>query len=325
MANQRITAPETPRGLFAANPSTPSVDLPARVVRVIVRFGQLVPDSVAYTVAGWVGDVLSMAARGMRRQFDHNVRLALDTPSATKPSVRRRAFRNLAWNYVELATVPGMTRDRLLASGSIEGLDTALAETAARGNTGAVIAFAHVGNIEVLGHLGVHLPGERFAVVVERLGREGVHEIVNGLRRCHGLDVIPADEPRRMLTALRSGTHLIVACDFDSLGGGLVTELFGRPARLPVGAVRLALATGAPLLMAEGWRDRDDDPGHYRAHIRGPLEIRRSGNREADTRAGVETLVALLERHVSAHPDQWLAFRDVFGEGRESFVSGLVR
>ncbi len=281
---------------------------------VAVRLAQALPSAVGYTVAGWVGDVMSSTARGMRRQYDDNVTAAFGTPLPDLARLRRRAFRNLAWNYLELATIPGMSRERLLATGSIEGLGTALAQTARLGSTGAVIAFAHVGNIEMLGHLGARLPGDRLAVVVERVADEEMFDLISDLRTCHGLEVIPADEPRRILGALRSGTHLVVACDYDSLGGGLVTELFGRPARLPVGAVRLALTCHAPLLMAEGWRDRDEDPSHFQAHVLGPLDVARSGNREADVRRAVDDLARLLERHVSAHPDQWLAFRDVWGQ-----------
>jgi KDO2-lipid IV(A) lauroyltransferase len=283
-----------------------------RVTKLIDRAAQVIPPTVGYTVAGWVGNVLAISARGMRRRFEENIKTALDPSPADIAKLRRAAFRNLAWNYYELATIPSMTRDQLLASGSIDGLRAALAANPSGSRTGAVIAFAHVGNIEVLGHLGAHLPGERFAVVVEHLTHNGTHEIVNRLRTCHGLEVIPADEPRRILTALRSGTHLIVACDFDSLGGGLITDLFGRPARLPVGAVRLALTAHVPLLMAEGWRDRAGDPRHYQAHIRGPLELQHTGDRQADIRAGVEVLAAMMQRHVTSHPDQWLAFRDVW-------------
>lgn len=284
-------------------------------VRAGVRVAQAVPTRFGYSVAGFAGSVMSVTARGMRRQYDENVASALGARPPDLARLRRRAFRNLAWNYFELATIPAMSCEQLLRSGSIVGLDRALAESVARGSTGAVIAFGHVGNIEVLGHLGAHIPGDRFAVVVERVADADMFDIVSRLRTCHGLEVIPADEPRRILTALRSGTHLIVACDFDSLGGGIVTSLFGRPARLPIGAARLALRCGAPLLMAEGWRDRADFPRHFTAHVLGPLDMERTGDRDVDVRTAVDGLARLLERHVIAHPDQWLAFRDVWAGG----------
>lgn len=281
-------------------------------VRSAARLAPLLPDATGYVVAGWVGDVLRLTAMTMRRRYDSNVARALGGVPDNLSALRRAAFRNLAWNYLELFTLTVTSPDRLRAAGSIEGLTEALAESAARGRTGSVLAFGHVGNLELLSHLGVLEPGERFAVVVEHMVDEDMNELLNGLRRCHGLQVIPADEPRRILTALRSGSHVILASDYDSTGGGVVVPLFGRPTRMPVGAVRLALSTGAPLLVVEGWRDRADDPRHFRARVRGPVTLMRSNDREGDVLAGVATLAAMLEQHVVAHPGQWLAFRKIW-------------
>ncbi len=280
--------------------------------RTAAGLAPALPAAAGYVVAGWLGDVLRVTSRTMRRRYDDNVTHALGVVPNDLSVLRRTAFRNLAWNYLELVTLATSSQDRLRAAGTIEGLADALSESTSRGRTGAVLAFGHVGNLEMLSHLGVLLPGERFAVVVEHMADEDMNRLLNGCRRCHGLEVIPADEPRRILTALRSGSHLILACDYDSTGGGVVVPLFGRPARMPVGAVRLALSTGALLFVVEGWRDRADDPRHFRARVRGPVPLARSENREGDLLAGVATLAAMLEQHVVAHPGQWLAFREIW-------------
>lgn len=283
-----------------------------RATQATVRLASLVPVAVGYKVSAWTGDVLSITARSMRRRYDDSITAALPGRRKDLPSLRRRAFRNLAWNYFELFTLPRTSPEVLREWGSIDGLKAALAAAVKDGGSGAVIAFAHVGNIELLGHLGAHLPGERFAVVVEHMADERMDSLLNGLRCCHDLEVIPADEPRRILTTLRAGCHIILACDYDTTGRGILVEVFGRPVRLPIGAVRLAVGTGAALLWVEGWRDRMDDPSHVCARVVGPIDLTRTGRREEDVRAGVEALARLMERQVTEHPDQWLAFRDMW-------------
>jgi phosphatidylinositol dimannoside acyltransferase len=109
---------------------------------------------------------------------------------------------------------------------------------------------------------------------------------------------------------LREGWNLILAGDFDSTGTGTVVEFFGRPARMPHGAVKLALRTGAPLLVVEGWRDSMDDPAGFSVRVSPPLQL--DG---ADLRSGLDQVMRLLERTVASRPEQWLAFRQVWLDG----------
>jgi KDO2-lipid IV(A) lauroyltransferase len=48
------------------------------------------------------------------------------------------------------------------------------------------------------------------------------------------------------------------------------------------------------------------------AHLEEPLDIPRTGDREADVREGVRRFAKLLERYVRAHPEQWNVFEPVW-------------
>ena len=282
--------------------------------RLLVALVPFVPARIGYQIAGWLADVLSVTARTSRATMKANLLVVVgsDADGRRLRRLNRLAFRNLAWNYYELARLPSIELDELRRAGALESLDRMIRDATKDSHTGAVIVFGHVGNMEVLCQVGVLLPELRLAVVVEHLTDERMFQLVRSLRCSQGLELVQADEPRRIVELLRSGSNLLIAGDFDSTGSGIVVDYFGRPAQMPCGAVKLALRTGAPLLVAEGWRERLDEPQRFRARLRGPFELTGSANRPEDVRAGVARLVRVLEEGVAARPEQWLAFRRVW-------------
>jgi KDO2-lipid IV(A) lauroyltransferase len=87
-------------------------------------------------------------------------------------------------------------------------------------------------------------------------------------------------------------------------GVGVRLPFFGREALLPSAHVALALRTGAALVPAFARRDGP----RLLAQILPELELRRSGDRDADVRAGVAAFARLLEDHVRQAPEQWSVF-----------------
>jgi lauroyl/myristoyl acyltransferase len=80
------------------------------------------------------------------------------------------------------------------------------------------------------------------------------------------------------------------------------------PARFPLGPVRLAVATGAPLVA--GFSLRQDDETHLlRFH---PPLIPDGPNSAPDLQ---RRLCAIVEREVAAAPCQWFMFDDFWANG----------
>jgi predicted LPLAT superfamily acyltransferase len=67
----------------------------------------------------------------------------------------------------------------------------------------------------------------------------------------------------------------------------------------------MAMSTAATVLPAFIVRVPD---GRYRAIVEEPLEIVREGDRETALRENVRRYVAILERYVASHPEQWYCF-----------------
>jgi lauroyl/myristoyl acyltransferase len=88
---------------------------------------------------------------------------------------------------------------------------------------------------------------------------------------------------------------------------------FGKPARLPVGHVRLALQTGAPVAVAHcEYRPTDHS---YTVHVSRWLEMEHVGSRQENILHNARRVLAVGEELISARPEQWLMFYKVWEEG----------
>jgi hypothetical protein len=72
--------------------------------------------------------------------------------------------------------------------------------------------------------------------------------------------------------------------------------------------VRIARDSGAPIVPTFARREGDG----YMILIEEPFFVPKTDNVEADVQAGLELLVAVLERNLRAAPDQWVMFQRVW-------------
>jgi lauroyl/myristoyl acyltransferase len=109
-----------------------------------------------------------------------------------------------------------------------------------------------------------------------------------------------------LVTALRRGE--VVAMQGDrALGtrGDVCVEFFGTPAAFPVGPFRLARAAGVPVVPSFCVLGADR---RYSVQVGAPIVV---GEDPADA---LHTWVRVLEAEVTAHPDQWFNFFDVWSQ-----------
>jgi phosphatidylinositol dimannoside acyltransferase len=262
----------------------------------------------AYRLAAWTGWLLYLLSRRLRRALICNMRHVLgpDTVGAGKgqQQVRGHARRicvNLLTGYCDLFRVDRLTAGEIKKLVQVEGWQH-LEQAVAKGQ-GVVIISPHFGSAE----LAMHIPavyGLPATIVVEHIRPERLYRYIARQRASHGLRVMPADGPMLgLFRALKRGEVAILICDRDLTGNVRDTIFFDAPARLPDGPVQVAWRTGAALLPAFALRLPGD---RSRVTFEAPLDLPHTGNREADVQAGVELVVAVLQRWIGRHPDQWL-------------------
>ena len=107
----------------------------------------------------------------------------------------------------------------------------------------------------------------------------------------------------RILDRLAAGD--MVVFPFDQHAGppdGIESEFFGHSAWTFKSLAIIALATGAPVLPAAGWREGD---GRHVLRFEEPVKLIESENVNDEIRATTRAFNAALERLVLRHPDQW--------------------
>lgn len=260
----------------------------------------LLPRVLIGPFAEVVGTLAYLATPGARRAVRAN--LAVIAPERNSSGLVRQVFVEQTRNYVEIFSIPRMDGKKLLAELKTDGWEH-VARAYEQGK-GVILASAHLGPVSFVGQM-VLAHGYPVALPVEVETSE-FQKSVNRARGGAGLQLIRTDSSRGIFRFLRDGKVLGILADRAVTGVGERVEFFGRTALLPSAAVVLSMRTGAPLVPSFAGRTG----GMLTATFEPPLEIPKTGDREADVREGVQRFARVLERYVRRTPEQWTVFED---------------
>lgn len=152
---------------------------------------------------------------------------------------------------------------------------------------------------------------------------EGSYSVLNRIRREFGADLSPIDyrSLRRALQYLREGGLVMTGVDRPDPRGQPL-NFFGRKAIMPTGHARLALRTGAPIMVGASHEDQD---GRYLGKLLTVLESTDFVDRPDAETALAQRVIDEFERFIREHPDQWMMFYPVWPDSGEGETSGLQR
>jgi lauroyl/myristoyl acyltransferase len=272
----------------------------------------LIPPRVGYGLATRLGDLLYHLNKGARANIYDNVIHILEARSQNPKASSRQAagdieaivrgvFRSMAKNYYDLFRVPTLSLVDIARLVKVEGWEHV--ERALSKGKGLIVVSAHFGNIDIVAQM-LALRETPIVVPAEHLKPEVLHRYICSLRASKGIRLIPIDGPLfELFRALRRNEVVGLAADRDITESGIVVDFFGAPARLPDGYAQLSLRTGAPIIVGFSQRLLDNT---FVAHLEPPLELEVTGDRDRDVRAGVERVVAIMERYIGEQPEQWV-------------------
>lgn len=282
--------------------------LAIRIADVVSEIVSRMPDRLRDWLADRAGDVWVRSTPVYRANVIANLGQVLgpETPRPTLEAMARAIFRMSARNFGELLRLRHLTREELIALVPLSAESIAvLREARARGQ-GVIIATAHMGPFDLLGH-AIAAQGVPMTVITGRTTSRFVFDAVTHLRQSHELRLV---EPtpggvRRVIRALRQGEIAGFVTDYDFFQNGIRMPFFGRETTLPPGAIRIARDTGALVAPMFPRRTRDG----YRLDVGEPFEVAKSRDVDGDVLAGMEILKSRLEEGIGAYPDQWVLFQ----------------
>ncbi len=257
------------------------------------------PRRAALAAGAVLGDItrrLGLRARVARDNLRHAFPALAP---AARDAILAAHYRELGRIVAEYTRLPELVLaaagDVLADARGLEHLERARAD-----GRGAILLSGHFGNIELLGAwLGRRHP---VAFVVKPLSNPRVDAWITRQRGRAGVETIPAGAGlRRVYQALRANRWVAMLGDQDARRAGVFVPFLGRPASTAIGPARIALATGAPIVMGFDLRRPD---GRHEIDVDPPLVVLDPAAPDAAERL-TALHVAALERRVREQPELW--------------------
>lgn len=272
-----------------------------------------IPPRVGYPLFSLFGGLAYRLNAQARAQVQRNIRHVLGSQAseARIAQLARATFSYIAYNYYDLFRLPTLTDHQVNAMVHVIGWENV--QQALQLGKGVVMTSAHFGNIEVVLY-AMLLRGVSITIPAERIEPPELFAYITRLRTSKGLKLIPVDGPMiELVRTLRRGGVAGIAGDRNVVGEGCVVTFFGAPARLPDGHVRLAMRTGAPLMLGFSRRVQHD---RYEATFLPHFLIPQEGTEEERFAAGMRYVVRGLEEAIRQCPEQWAITTPIWIEDR---------
>lgn len=262
----------------------------------------------------------------MRKGVDKNAKWLLgpDSDAAARRKLQDRVIEHFYMFVYDIGRASGMSRREILDQlDHIEGDEHYQAARAL--GRGAIIATAHMGSFEV----GVAAARERESRIHVVFQRDRIEAFDTIRHRLHTqLDVSEAhvDEGWPVWAGLRDALEAdeVVLMQADRVmpgQHGTTVPFCGGHIDLPLGPVKLAAMTGAPIVPVFAPRGPD---GRIRLIIEPAIHVTpdQAAPREQHPPPALLELARVIEKQVRAHPEQWLMLQSLWHEDRPAADHG---
>jgi KDO2-lipid IV(A) lauroyltransferase len=283
------------------------------VILTGMALARLSPRQVGYSVAELAGNRIADEKPRVYWQMRENIS---HIPGTTDPpekldELTRRAFINAGKYYYDFYNIVGRPVEVVCNRVEIEDhvLDTINAVL--ESGRGVQLAGIHMSNFD-LGTISLCAHGLDI-MALSAADPNDAYKVQNELRAKYGFSATPINPAslREAINRLRSGQIIATGLDWPHHEETQLTEVFGKPAFLPLGTARLALLGDALTFVIAFYSDENMT---YRMHISEPLEVIRTGNKENDIRLNTQAYVRVMESFLIQHPDQWMMYHKFWAD-----------
>jgi len=283
------------------------------VTRLGLFIGRHTPRRVGYGLAQIVANIIARRKPGIYWTVRANLRQVVGSAieGGALHEMARQVFFHAGQTYYDffhaISQPPEVLARAVRGSGVVvEQMKSEMA----RGQ-GVLLLGIHMSNFDLAAlSIGAHgLPIQMLSLADPQAG----FHILNRLRATGGFEVTPVTPGslRAAIRRLKSGGIVVTGADRPIPQDRELIEFFGRLAYLPVGPVRMALMTGATVLVGGCHYDSNEE---YVLEFTGPVEMVCTGDRRHDILANTRRLAVIMEGYVRVHPEQWMMFHPFWPE-----------
>lgn len=283
---------------------------------IVMWLCRLLPLRLAYRLGEWLTSLLFRRPdqpfiQGLRANLA--VLHGMPTWDPIVDAALRELLRNMARSYVDLFRAVHGNPEQIYAACRFDPATVEAIEACRAEGQGLVLVGAHMCSFDIL-----LLALRQLFPSVQALTQadpQGSSAIMNDIRQRFGIEVTPisCQALRQAVERLRNGGVVAVAVDVPvAEPSGEMLTFFGRETLLPVGHARLALDTGAQMVVGVS---HCIGAGQYRAEMALAPRPPSTGNKRQDSIRWAQAVLTTLEGFLRRWPDQWLMPKRLWGEG----------
>jgi lauroyl/myristoyl acyltransferase len=266
---------------------------------------RVLPGHQIYRLGNWISSYVSRQhelpfVRALRANMAVVRGLPEDHPDVE--DAVRRLILNALLSYADFFRAVQAGAEEAIAMCELDPSMMQTIEECRSADRGLILVGAHTCSFDIL-LLGLK---EVFPSVqiLSNADPQGSSRVMNEIRKGHGIEMTPISmrSLRQAVTRLREGGVVAIAADVP-VEGGEELVFFGHESQLPVGHARLALGTGAQILVGVSHRTGE---GSYRADLALAPQPESTGDRKQDAIRWAQGSLSVLEGFIRRRPEEWM-------------------
>jgi KDO2-lipid IV(A) lauroyltransferase len=234
-----------------------------------------------------------------------NLEYAFPGPEAAekRKAMLRGSYRHFGNTVLEMLMLMGPLRKFIFKYVDLVGAEHW--REAKKQGRGVIYLSSHLGNWEVMAAGGGLIVKSDLVLVTKHLKPEWLHQAIQrGRATCN---VGATYEPRTLRDVLshlkKNGTIGFVLDQYSGPPVGVRVPVFGIPVSTSFAVATVVKRTGAVVLPVANYRKPD---GRWVVDIQPPLVWETHSDPQYELAANTAAYASVLEKHIYAHPEQWL-------------------
>ena len=253
----------------------------------------------ASNLGGWLLKTLGPKT-GTHRTVTRNIRIAFpDVPAAEREALALDAWERVGRTFAETPLLERIT----LESGRVEVVGMERLHAIRDSGKPVVFVSGHIANFELMAAV-ILASGVPCQITYRAANNPYVDEQIRAARARYGVKLFApkgGDGARELLAGMQRGESVALMND-QKFSEGPEVQFFGQPVNAAPGPSRLALRFGTVVVPMSVVRL----PGvRFRVTAHDPIDIPRSGDRQADIAWGVQAITSFVEDRVRENPVDW--------------------
>ncbi|WP_292053958.1 MULTISPECIES: lysophospholipid acyltransferase family protein [unclassified Brevundimonas] len=236
---------------------------------------------------------------GTQKTVLRNLKIAFPEKSeAWRNAVAREQWDRTGRTFAELAVMDRLTPE----SGRVEVVGLERLHAVRDSGKPVVFISGHIANFEVMASVIMHA-GVPCQVTYRAANNPYVDEQIREARARYGIRLFApkGDGTRELVAGMKRGDSIALLVD-QKYNEGPEVQFFDHPVNASPGAARLAAKFGTVMVPLSVVRLKG---ANFRVTVHEPIEVPNTGDKAADTLAGIQAANRFVEDRVREEPEDW--------------------